>query len=51
MPRSKRARGLNWDPDALMQPGDVAEMVVSAVGLPRTAEVTDIVMRPMRKPD
>jgi NADP-dependent 3-hydroxy acid dehydrogenase YdfG len=49
--RIRRERGLNWDPDALMQPGDVAEMVVSAIGLPRTAEVTDIVMRPMRKTD
>ena len=33
---------------ALMRPEDVADMVVAALRLPRTAEVTDIVMRPMR---
>lgn len=32
----------------LMQPDDVAAMVVAALKLPRSAEVTDIVMRPLR---
>lgn len=32
----------------LMRPDDVALMVVAALKLPATAEVTDIVMRPMR---
>ena len=33
---------------SLMRPEDVASMVVAALKLPATAEVTDIVMRPMR---
>ncbi len=32
----------------LMRPEDVAEMVLAALKLPRSAEVTDIVMRPSR---
>lgn len=35
-------------PGALMQPDDVAAMVLAALKLPRTAEVTDIMMRPVR---
>jgi short-subunit dehydrogenase len=42
--------GRPYHPELLMQPEDVAEMLVAAVRLPRTAEVTDIHMRPMRKP-
>ena len=34
----------------LLQPEDVAAMVVSATRLPRSAEVTDIHVRPLRKP-
>jgi short-subunit dehydrogenase len=34
-----------YRPDDLMQPDDVATMVVNALSLPRTAEVTDIQMR------
>ena len=33
----------------LLQPGDVASMVIHALQLPRTAEVTDIHIRPFRK--
>lgn len=33
---------------ALMRPEDVAEMVLAALKLPRSAEVTDIIMRPLR---
>jgi NADP-dependent 3-hydroxy acid dehydrogenase YdfG len=42
------AEGRSAGPGALMQPDDVAAMVMAALRLPRTAEVTDIVMRPMR---
>lgn len=36
------------EPGMLMRPEDVASMVLSALRLPRSAEVTDITMRPMR---
>ncbi len=36
-------------PGRLMQPQDVAAMVVAALSLPASAEVTEIVMRPMHK--
>ena len=41
--------GCVYEPEALMQPEDVASMVVQALLLPATAEVTDISMRPMCK--
>ena len=41
--------GKPYRPDLLLQPDDVASMVVSALSLPRTAEVTDISIRPMIK--
>jgi short-subunit dehydrogenase len=34
---------------SLMRPEDVADIVISSLSMPRTAEVTDIFMRPMRK--
>lgn len=37
-------------PDRLLQPDDVAEMIVAAVTLPRTAEVTEFRIRPAQKP-
>lgn len=40
-----------YDPAALLQPEDVAGMVVAALALPGTAEVTDLHIRPMRRPD
>ncbi len=39
-----------YRPQDLMQPEDVAEVIVASLSLPRTAEVTDIFMRPMKKP-
>jgi NADP-dependent 3-hydroxy acid dehydrogenase YdfG len=36
-------------PEYLLQPSDVAAVVLNALCLPRTAEVTDISIRPMRK--
>ena len=38
-----------YQPDLLLQPEDVASVVLNALSLPRTAEVTDIHIRPMIK--
>ena len=38
-----------YRPERLLQPEDVAQMVCAALSLPRTAEVTEIHVRPMRK--
>lgn len=43
------AEGKPYHPELLMQPEDVAAMVVHALTLPRSAEVTDITMRPHLK--
>jgi len=44
-----RSEGRDYHPELLLQPEDVATTVVCALGLPRTAEVTDIRMRPLVK--
>ena len=44
-----REEGKDYHPDLLLQPEDVAEVVVQTLMLPFTAEVTDISIRPMRK--
>jgi len=44
-----RAEGNTYHPETLLQPEDVASMIVHALMLPSTAEVTDINIRPMRK--
>ena len=44
------AEGRPYRPERLVQPGDVAAMIVAAVQLPSTAEVTDISIRPLQKP-
>lgn len=41
--------GRPYRAELLMQPEDIASMVVHALSLPRTAEVTDISMRPLLK--
>jgi NADP-dependent 3-hydroxy acid dehydrogenase YdfG len=41
--------GRSYDPGSLLSPGDVADLVVQALMLPRTAELTDITVRPMTK--
>lgn len=41
--------GHQYHPERLLQPDDVASIVVHALGLPRTAEVTDLHIRPMLK--
>jgi NAD(P)-dependent dehydrogenase (short-subunit alcohol dehydrogenase family) len=35
--------------DRLMQPADVAETIVGALALPRTAELTDLLVRPLHR--
>jgi NADP-dependent 3-hydroxy acid dehydrogenase YdfG len=42
--------GRPYRPEVLMQPQDVVDMVLAALVLPGTAEVTDLHLRPMRKP-
>lgn len=42
--------GKPYHPERLIQPEDVAFMVISALKVARTAEVTDIHLRPMLKP-
>lgn len=44
-----RWEGKDYPPDRLLQPQDVAAVVIHALSLPRTAEVTDINIRPMEK--
>lgn len=39
-----------FDPANLIQPQDIAEIVVKSLELPATAEVTDIHIRPFKKP-
>ncbi len=41
--------GVPYREDVLMQPDDVAQMVLAALRLPRSAEVTEIHLRPMKK--
>jgi NADP-dependent 3-hydroxy acid dehydrogenase YdfG len=44
-----RQEGRAYHPEALLQPQDVASVIVHALMLPATAEVTDISIRPMQK--
>ena len=41
--------GRVYQPELLLQPGDVASVVVSSLALPRTAEVTNVSIRPQAK--
>ena len=41
--------GKRYAPERLMQPGDVASVVLSALTLPRSAEITDLRVRPLLK--
>jgi NADP-dependent 3-hydroxy acid dehydrogenase YdfG len=51
MQASLHAReGQAYAPERLLQPQDVAATVIAALSLPRTAEVTDITIRPMIGP-
>ncbi len=42
--------GRTYRPERLVQPEDVAAVVISALTLPRTTEVTEIALRPLKKP-
>jgi short-subunit dehydrogenase len=41
--------GKQYQPDLLMQPEDVASAIADALAISRTAEITDVSMRPMQK--
>lgn len=41
--------GREYHPERLMKPEDVASVVMNALSLPRSAEVTDVVVRPLAK--
>jgi NADP-dependent 3-hydroxy acid dehydrogenase YdfG len=41
--------GRPYEPEHLLQPADIAAVVANALSLPRTAEVTEIDIRPMKK--
>ena len=45
-----RNEGKTYRPEVLLQPDDVASAILNALCLARTAEVTDIHIRPMNKP-
>jgi NADP-dependent 3-hydroxy acid dehydrogenase YdfG len=47
--RAHELAGKPYDATNLMQPEDVAQMVLSALALPKTAEMTDLHIRPMKK--
>jgi NADP-dependent 3-hydroxy acid dehydrogenase YdfG len=44
-----RMEGRDYRPELLIQPQDVAAVVIHTLGLPRSVEVTDISMRPLAK--
>ena len=51
-PRQERIfamEGRSYAPDRLLQPEDIATMIIAALKLPRTAEVTNLTIRPMLK--
>ena len=43
------AEGRSYSPGRLIQPTDVAELVLFLLRLPRTSEATDVILRPMQK--
>ncbi|MDX2149526.1 MAG: SDR family NAD(P)-dependent oxidoreductase [Bryobacteraceae bacterium] len=47
--RVARYEAKPWTPEDLLQPDDIAAITVSALAAPRTAEVTDVHIRPSRK--
>jgi NAD(P)-dependent dehydrogenase (short-subunit alcohol dehydrogenase family) len=48
--RIQAAEGRAYAPERLLQPEDIASILLPSLALPRTAEVTDISIRPFRKP-
>jgi len=47
--RIHRMEGKPYRPELLLQPEDIASVILNALSLPRTAEVTDVHIRPMIK--
>lgn len=47
--RIHKNEGRAYHPELLLQPSDVASVVINSLRLARTAEVTDISIRPMKK--
>jgi NADP-dependent 3-hydroxy acid dehydrogenase YdfG len=45
-----RDEGRPYEPERLLQPEEIARVIVTALALPRTAELTDIRIRPMVNP-
>ena len=45
-----RKEGREYNPEVLVQPRDIALIVIEMLRLPRSAEVTDVHLRPMTKP-
>jgi NADP-dependent 3-hydroxy acid dehydrogenase YdfG len=45
-----QSEGRDYQPERLLQPEDVASIVVHALTLPRTAEITEVYVRSMLKP-
>jgi NADP-dependent 3-hydroxy acid dehydrogenase YdfG len=45
--RVRESEGLPYEPERLIQPADVAAAIAGALSLPRTAEVTDLHLRPL----
>jgi NADP-dependent 3-hydroxy acid dehydrogenase YdfG len=46
-----KMEGKPYQPERLMQPDDVATVVLNALSAPRSVEVTDIHIRPLQKPN
>ncbi|ACJ01326.1 SDR family oxidoreductase [Rhodospirillum centenum] len=46
----QETKGHPYDPDTFIRPDDIAAMVMAALVLPRTAEVSDITIRPLGRP-
>jgi NADP-dependent 3-hydroxy acid dehydrogenase YdfG len=38
-----------YRPEKLIQPDDIASVVIHSLGLPKTAEITDVQVRPFAK--
>jgi NADP-dependent 3-hydroxy acid dehydrogenase YdfG len=47
--RIHKAEDRSYRPELLLQPADVASVILNALLVPRTAEVTDIHIRPLMK--
>ena len=45
-----KVRGKKYQPECLLQPDNVAEALVSILALHQSAEITDVSIRPFRKP-